>query len=264
MNKLKIAYQGVEGSFGHIATNKLFPLDEQKNYLTFEEVFLAVESGETSFGIVPIENSSTGEISDVLDLLKKYNLFITNVYPLKIEQHLLGIKGATIDDIKEVYSHPQGFLQSKKFLETKGWVEIPLVNTAVSAKYISEQQDKAKAAIGSSETATLYNLDIIRQKINTNNKNYTKFIVLSKNNLSTGNRLSFILVLPHVVGALMKVVSSIGENGFNMLNIKSRPSHDVPWEYYFYIEVEGDIAKKDSLLKSFDKENISYKLVGQY
>ncbi|MGL4393455.1 MAG: prephenate dehydratase [Fusobacteriaceae bacterium] len=268
--KIKVGYQGVEGSFSHIATCKLFGEEksgqekDEYSYLTWEEIFIDIEKKKIDFGVVPIENSSTGEIAEVLDLLKKYNCFITKMYPLKVEQHLLGIKGSKLEDIKDVYSHPQGFLQSRKFLNEKKWNEIPLLNTAVSAKFVSEQNDKTKAAIGSYETAALYNLDILAEKINTNDKNYTKFIVISSEHENVGDNFSLILTLEHKVGALMKAVNIIGENGFNMLNIKSRPVVDVPWEYYFYIEIQGEISKKNLLLSEFDKNNIKYKLLGQF
>ncbi|WP_319200878.1 bifunctional chorismate mutase/prephenate dehydratase [uncultured Ilyobacter sp.] len=262
--KTKVAYQGVEGAFQHIALREIFEKCEENSYLTFEEVFRAVSSKEVDFGVLPIENSSTGEISEIFDLLRKYNCYITRVHSLKIEQHLLGIKGAKISDIKEVYSHPQGFLQSSKFLYGRGWKEIPYHNTAVSAKYVSDQRDKTKGTIGSYETASLYNLDILAESINTNDQNQTKFIVISSEKPKTGDTCALILTVPHESGSLMKIVDSIGRRGYNMLNIKSRPVKNVPWEYFFFIEFQGDMDNSEELIEELKENSLSFKVVGRY
>jgi chorismate mutase/prephenate dehydratase len=262
--KTKVAYQGVEGAFQHKAMKELFYKCEENSYLTFEEVFRAVASKEMDYGVLPIENSNTGEISEIFDLLRKYDCYITKVHSLKIEQHLLGIKGSKIDEIKEVYSHPQGFLQSSKFLQGRGWKEIPYHNTAVSAKYVSDQGDKTKGTIGSYDTADLYNLDILADNINTNEQNYTKFIVISSVKPQEGDSCALIFTLPHESGSLMKIVDAIAKRGYNMLNIKSRPVKNVPWEYFFYLEFQGDMDNSKELLEELKENSLSFKVVGRY
>jgi len=165
---LVVGYQGVAGSFGNEAMLKYFKnIKEAKSYEKFEEVFKAVESGEIEYGILPVENSSTGGIGTVEDLLKEYNLYIVGEECIKISQNLVGIKGATVDDIKEVYSHPQGFEQSTKFFDKhKNYNLIPYSNTAISAKLVSDLKDKSKAAIASERAAKLYDLKIIKKDVN--------------------------------------------------------------------------------------------------
>jgi len=133
MLELTIGYQGVPGSFSEEALYNYFPNDvETKNYDLFEDVFIALEKGEIHYGVLPIENSSTGAISSVYDLLNQYSSHIVGETYVKPIQNLLGIKGSTINDIQEVYSHPQGFEQSKTFLSKYSWQHIPYYNTAKS------------------------------------------------------------------------------------------------------------------------------------
>ncbi len=260
----KIGYQGVKGAFSYIALNKLFGGRDAKSYTTFEDVFVAVEREEIEYGVIPIENSYTGEIGEVFDLLKKYSVGISRTYDLTIEQNLLGVKGANIDDLEEVYSHPQGFLQSEKFLKGRSWKTISLENTAVSAKYISEVGDTKKGAIGSIETAEIYGLEVLERGINSRENNFTKFIVISKEIEDKGDIFSLIITTEHKTGALAKVVKIVEKHGYNMLNIKSRPIKDVPWEYYFYLELEGNLSGAKELLKEIEDESCYLKVVGCY
>lgn len=259
-----VAYQGVRGAFSYIAMKRLFEDSPGKPYGTFEEVFSAVSSGEARYGIIPVENSYTGEIGEVFDLLKRYDCRIIKTYNLKIDQNLIGVKGSRIEDIREVYSHPQGFLQSEKFLKGRGWKQVDYGNTAASAKHISEVGDINRGAIGSIETAELYDLEVLAENINTTNNNYTKFIVISREELEAGNAFSLLITTEHRMGELARVIKSIEKYGYNMLNIKSRPIKDVPWEYYFYIELEGNIMKADELLKELQEDSKYLKVVGSY
>lgn len=263
IKNLYVAYQGVEGAFSHNALKEVFGACSEFPCLSFEDVFISVSSGKTHFGILPIENSNTGEISEVLDLLKKYNCYINKIHTLKINQHLLGIKNSKIENIKQVFSHPQGFLQSSKFLKDKNWNLIPFHNTAISAKHVKDENNIEFAAIGSFETAFIYNLDILAENINDNNHNYTKFIVISNTMLSEGDTYSIILSTDHNVGSLSKIVNIISKYNFNMLNIKSRPNKSVPWEYYFYIELQGKDFSND-FINELKQNSLEFKIVGRY
>ena len=152
---LKVGYQGVIGSFSEEAMHKHFSsIKNTKNYETFEELFIALKNEEIDYAIAPIENSSTGGISKVYDLLKIYDFYIVGEECIKINQHLIGVKGATINDIQEVYSHPQGFEQSAESLKRYENIKlIPYLNTAISAKLVSDLNDKTKAAIASERAA---------------------------------------------------------------------------------------------------------------
>lgn len=261
-----IGYQGVEGAFSHIALNRLFKDQVAKSFNSFEEVVLAVLNDDIEKGVLPFENSYTGEIGEVLDLLYKYDVKISDIYDLKIDQNLLALKGTELKDIKQVYSHEQALNQSKHFLSMYPFELIPYPNTALAAKYVSETQDKSKAAVASIETAELYGLNVLVKNINTSVDNTTRFIVISKNAKDEGNRMSILFTTDHNSGSLAKVINAIAKHGFNMENIKSRAIHNQPWKYYFYVEVEGSHqdAEAFALFADFERYCQEFKYLGTY
>lgn len=233
----RIVYAGALGAFSHIAAMKLFPDHTPIHLPTFENVVEQVESGEASYGVLPFENSYTGEVGENMDLMLTHDIYIHQMYDLKIHQNLLGIKGAKISDIRQIYSKDQAISQSKKFLEGRDIECIPYPNTAMAAQYIAEQNDITKAAIASKETAELYGLSILAENINTSSDNTTRFIVIGKQLPAKGNRISLVFTLPHTTGSLAKVMSVISDYGFNMESIHSRSLKDEPFAYYFYVEL---------------------------
>ena len=194
-NDLKIGYQGVKGSFSEEAMISFFGENNKSlNYEKFEDVFISLKNDEIDYGILPFENSCTGAITSVYDLISKYGFYIVGEECIKINQNLVGVKDATVDDIKEVYSHPQGFEQSKKFLRNhEDFKLIYFYNTAISAKHVSKLNDKGKAAIASSRAAKIYNLDILAKNIHDNNNNHTKFVIISKNLESSKESNKFLI-----------------------------------------------------------------------
>lgn len=261
-----IGYGGAEGAFSHIASKRLFPDDTLTSYKTFEEVFQAVSVGEIEYGVIPFENSYTGEVGEVLDLLLKYPCHICDMYDLKIDQNLLGLKEAKLEDITQVYSHHQAISQSQKFLNGRGFEIIPYPNTALAAKYISETNDIHKGAIASKETAELYGLKILVENINTSNQNTTRFVVISKKLSDTGNRFNLLFTVNHDAGQLAKVMQIIANLGLNMESIKSRSLKDLPWQYYFYVELIGNPHddKVKLLLEQMNECCRDVKILGTY
>lgn len=265
-----VGFQGVCGSFSEQALYEHFgDTINASAFNEFEDVFKALEDGKIDYGVLPIENSSTGSISDIYDLLRKYGLYIVDERCVKVEHNLLAVKETKIEDIKEVYSHAQAFQQSNEFFKQyPQWTLIPYRNTATSAEYISKEKLKSKAAVASKKAAKLYNLDILKKKINYNSNNYTRFIIICRKLEidSKCNKISVVLRVPHKVGALYDVLSHFAENNLSMMKIESRPILNRPWEYFFYIDFEGNI--KESSVKSLInhmKENCSYfKLLGNY
>lgn len=242
LNKGVVGYQGIPGAYSHIALRSLFPNREERAFGTFEDVFRAVQEGELAYGVVPFENSYTGEVGETLDLLFQYNLHITSVYDLKIGHSLLAVKGATLHDIRRVYSHPQALAQCKGYLDANGFEAIPCLNTAMAAKQVSEAGDRFAAAIASSQTAALYGLDVLASSISTSPENTTRFIVLSREAAVGGNHFSLLFTLDHAAGRLAAVIQVIAKHGFNMECIRSKPIRSLPWQYYFYAELEGDVS----------------------
>lgn len=270
-----VGYQGVEGSFSHIALGEIFAAQRQqdlldtKHYQEFEDVFKALKDGDIKYGILPIENSSTGSINQNYDYLHRYNCYIISEHLVRAEQNLLAVPGATLDSVKQVYSHPQGFEQSVKFLSKfKDWDLMPYYNTAISAQYVHEQNDPKLAAIASKEAAKKYGLNILAEDINDNKKNFTRFIQIG-NDLEydeSSNKISIIFSIPNRAGTLFKVMENIAQNGINMLMLESRPIPEKSWEYLFYLDIEGNLEEEriQRTLAQIEKNTSYYKLLGCY
>lgn len=236
-----VAYQGIEGAYSHITLQRLYPYATQLACSTWEAVFAAVENGTALNGVLPLENSFAGDVSEVLDLCFAHKCCVHGIYDLPIKHCLLGIEGASLSDVKTVYSHPQALSQCKKFTDSLSLELNSAANTAMAAKYVVDAGDKTIAAIASVETAQLYGLKTLAQNINTSGGNTTRFIIIGKELLQTGNRCSLLFTVPHVAGSLAEAIMFIGKSGFNMENIKSRPIPGRSWEYYFYSEIIGNI-----------------------
>ncbi|MBE6052900.1 MAG: prephenate dehydratase [Clostridium sartagoforme] len=267
---VRIGYQGVEGSFSEEALRKYFnSYDSIKNYEEFKDVFDALKNDEIQYAILPIENSYTGAITDVYDLLVKYNFYIVGEECIKIDQHLMGISGTKLDDIEEIYSHPQGFAQSKGFLSRYDNIKlIPYHNTAISAKLVSALKDNKKAAIGSKRAASIYGLSILKENINDKRDNHTKFIIIGKKLRydDSCDKISVVFSLEDKAGTLFKLLRHFAENDINMIKIESRPNKHESWSYLLYVDFEGNL--KDNLIKNalelIEKNSVYFKIIGNY
>lgn len=242
---LRIAYSGVEGAFAFIAAKRIFPDGKQCAYGDFKSAYNAVVNGECDCCVLPIENSYAGEVSQVIDLMFKGTLFVNGVYDLEITQNLLGLPGAGRNDIKTVISHPQAIMQCGEYIRNRGLEIREANNTALAAEYVSKLGDKSVAAIASEDTAALYGLEILEKNINESSNNTTRFAVLSRVEKKTredDSSMQSILVftVKNEAGALAKAISIIGKSGFNMRALRSRPMKKLMWQYYFYVEVDGN------------------------
>lgn len=236
----KKGFYGDRGSNSEKAMIDFFGDDDGKSYPTFEDVFKAIKSGEIEYGVVPIENSSTGAITEVYDLLRKYDYFIAGEQWVSIKHCLLGVKGAKLEDIEEIYSHHQAITQCDEFLSRGKWKIVPFKSTASSAKLVAEAQDKSKAAIASAVNAKLYNLDVIKENIQSQSCNCTRFIVVSKylTDDEKNDKTSIVFALNSQPGALFNALKYFAKNNINLLNIESRPVENAPETYYFYTDLE--------------------------
>lgn len=262
-----VAYQGVEGAFSHIALRRLFPHARAVGFAAWADVFRAVENGEAEYGVLPFENSSVGDVSEVLDLCFSHpKLCVCDVYDLPVGQNLLGVPGAALGDVKTVFSHPQALHQCAGFIKTLGLAQQEAANTALAAQEVARRGDKALAAIASEETAGLYGLCVLARNINGSEDNTTRFIVIGKALREKGNRFSLLFTVDHKAGALARVMRVIGEEGFNLECIKSRPMPHVAWEYYFYAELVGDCsgAAAQALLEKLGAVCRTVRVLGVY
>ena len=265
-----VGFQGVAGSYSQQALFEYFGSEiNTKSVKEFEDIFIELKNNKIDYGVLPIENSSTGAISEVYDLLNKYDFYISGEICIKINHHLLGIKGAQIDDIKEVYSHTQGFGQCSDFLKMyPDWMLIPYQNTAKSAQFIKEKNCRSMAAIGSKRASEIYDLEILQSNINSNATNTTRFAVISKNRTvdENCNKISVVLSTAHKAGCLFNVLRYFAQNNINLLKLESRPIVDKPWEYFFYIDFEGNLNDQTVKLavKSIEENSHYFKLLGNY
>ena len=266
------AYQGVSGAWSQIALRRLFPFASELACATWADVFDAVDTGRAAMGVLPFENSNAGDVSAVLDLLYGHKaLYITGLYDLPVRQDLLGLPGARLADIRTVVSHQQALSQSSPFLKSHGLATEVWGNTADAARHVAEQGDKTLAAIASAETARLYGLEILAEGVNEDGDNTTRFIVVSREAPTAWRRLSLLFTVDHKPGKLAQVIQKIGEQGFNMESIKSRPLPHVPFEYYFYVQLvcpaqdrAEEAAARVRLLQSLDEACRTVRLLGLF
>lgn len=265
-----IGFQGIPGSYSEQALKGYFgETPATRNYINFDDVFDALAAGEIDYGVLPLENSFTGGISDVYDLLCQYGFSIVGEKSIQIDHNLLAVKGAKLSDIKEVYSHSQGFQQCSIFLKRHPeWNHVTISNTAVSAKKVADSDSSQLASIASRRAAELYGLEVLADKINNNPANFTRFIIIGKKPefRKAGNKVSLAVAISHEPGSLYRVLSHFARNGLNMMKIESRPMTDKTWEYLFYIDFEGNldnpVVKK--AIEEIEKESAYFQLLGNY
>ena len=266
----KIAYCGIEGAFANIAATKIFPYGGVVSYPDFRSAYEAVENGDCDCCVLPIENSYAGEVGQVMDLMFSGSLYVNGIYTLRIAQHLLGVQGASLKQVKTVVSHPQALAQCAGYIRKRSYKTEEFSNTAAAAKSVKERNDPSAAAIASVETARLYGLEILDHDVNESAMNSTRFAVFSRaenRKLSTPDG-NFILMftVKNEVGALAQALNVLGSYGFNMRALKSRPMKDLAWQYYFYIEAEGDETGRNGadMLRHIALHCDKLKVVGHY
>ena len=244
---LKVAYSGVEGAFAHIAAGRIFPEGNRVSYGDFKAAYDSVLNGESDVAVLPIENSYAGEVGQTIDLIFSGGLFINGIYELVIHQNLLGVPGATVEDIKRVTSHPQALSQCHDYIEMRGFETEEANNTALAAKTVAEANDKSLGAIASVETAEIYGLKVIEANVNKSGENTTRFAVLSKVKAATPSLTSTVLMftVKHEVGSLANAIGIIGRYGYNMTALRSRPMKKHSWQYYFYVEIDGTVDSEN-------------------
>ncbi len=266
---VRVVYQGIEGAYSQQAAAEYFGTQAQfLNVTTFREAMKYVHDGKADYAVLPFENSAAGIVTDVYDLLVEFHNYIVDTFDVKIEHCLCGLPGSTIDDIRDVYSHPQAFMQSNHFIEEHGWGKVNLANTAISARYISEQSDKSRGCIASENAAKIYGLKILHKGINFSATNTTKFIIISRERIARRNAglICISFEMPHKSGSLYQMLSHIIYNDLNMTSIQSRPIPNQKWEYRFYVEFEGKSYQPGvvNALSGINAEAINMRILGNY
>ena len=265
---LKVAYSGVEGAFAHIAAGRIFPDGNRVSYIDFKAAYDSVVRGESDVAVLPIENSYAGEVGQTIDLIFSGGLFINGIYELEIHQNLLGLPDSSVEDIKKVTSHPQALSQCHDYIEMRGFVTEEANNTALAAKTVAEKGDRSLGAIASVETAEIYGLKVIEANINKSGENTTRFAVLSKVQAVSPTLTSTVLMftVKHEAGSLANAIGIIGQYGYNMTALRSRPMKKHSWQYYFYVEIDGntDTENGKRMLEELNKVCDRLKVAGGF
>jgi len=266
----RIVFQGQEGAYSQAAMEKYFGKDINSFHVqTFRDAMEAIEEGSADFAVLPIENSSAGAVNEVYDLLMEFENYIVGEVFLPIDHVLVGLPGTSLSEIERVYSHPQALMQCAKFLDDhRDWQQISVSNTASAANKILEDQDLKKAAICSKYAAEYYGLEILEEKINHNDKNATRFIVVTNQKifLKDATKISICFEAAHESGSLYHLLSHFIYNDLNMIKIESRPIEGRNWEYCFFVDFEGNMADGavKNTIRGLREEARSLKILGNY
>ena len=268
---MRVAYSGTEGAYAHIAASKLFPTAKKVAFGSFDAAYDAVSNGECDVAVLPIENTYNGDVGQVADLMFSGSLYVNNVTELAISHDLLAPKGVTLADIKTVMSHPQALGQCHEYIIKHGFEEIEFSNTALAAKHVADLKDGKTAAIASAEAAEIFGLEVLDTNVNASRSNTTRFAVLSRSSHKQNAndmrvRTILFFTVKNKAGALSKAVEVIAKHGFNMGVLRSRPMKELMWQYYFYVEVEGNLDSENgkNMMEELKNHCDRLKSVGTY
>ncbi|WP_283609498.1 bifunctional chorismate mutase/prephenate dehydratase [Faecalispora anaeroviscerum] len=263
----RIACPGAEGSYSHQAALRLFPGEEITFCPLFGDVFQALKEGTADFGILPVENSSAGSVTEVYDLILKYRFFITAATTVKIEHCLAAPQGVRREDVQTVYSHPQALSQCSEYLKNNGLATEPFSNTAAAAK-MAAQQGGSIGVICSQQAAETYGLTILDRDIQNSRSNCTRFVAVCRDPIipPDAQKISLCFSLPHTTGSLSGVLSRFAMHGLNLTKIESRPLADKNFEYDFYLDFTGNVRQFDTLdlIAALYEELPRFSFLGNY
>jgi len=253
----RVACQGTEGAYSMTAAEKLFKSPQIEYVKTFADVIRAVETGYVKYGVLPIENSTAGDVSAVLKLLEDHDVYIVRAARCKIEHNCLVNPGTKLSDIKEVISHEQAINQCSKFIESLGNVKVTYAaNTALAAKYVHDSGRGDIAAISSKHCANLYGLDAIKRDVQNTDNNYTRFVCISKNiEIYPGSdKTTVMLITNNTPGSLYRVLSRFNALGINLTSIISRPIEGRDFEFRFFFDFDTSIYAEEfaNLMQTLD------------
>ncbi|MBN2090780.1 3-deoxy-7-phosphoheptulonate synthase [candidate division KSB1 bacterium] len=274
-NQIIVCFQGVEGAYSHLVGQKYFStrLDQVvfRGLPTFKAIVESVERGEADYAILPIENTTAGSINEAYDLLSQSSISIIGEESWPVKHCLLAIENIPLSRIRRIYSHPQALTQCSNFLATLEHCVIEsFIDTALAVKKVKDDEDLSEAAIASEEAADLYGLQIIKRDIANTRENYTRFVIIAREQLEYSEKIacktSLIIATKHIEGALVHCLNVLARNHLNMTKLESRPRPNIPWEYLFYIDFEGNI-KQAAVKKAMEElsAEVSYmKILGSY
>lgn len=263
---MNVVFQGERGAFSEVMASMLFNDVAFVSCRTLKQVFDRVNSGEAEFGVIPVENSLTGRISEATDLLIAYDLNVFGEGMLNIIHCLIANEKVSEKDLKQIYAHPEALIQCRKILSKSNCELISWYDGAAAAKIVKKK--KSAGLIASEKVAKIYGLKILRKGIQDSKENITRFFMISKETTSsTGNdKTSVVFSTKHEPGALFHALKPFVKENINLTRLESMPSKEKPWEYLFLIDFKGH--KEDSEVKNalqkLNKHATSVQVLGSY
>lgn len=266
----RIVYPGTEGAYSQIAMRNYFEnCCNHFHVRTFRDAMEAIEDGAADYAVLPIENSTAGAVDEMYDLLVEFENYIVGEVVIPIDNTLAALPGATLQDIRRVYSKGVALIQAARFLEAHAeWQQISVANTAIAAQKVLEDQDKTQAAVCSAYAAQVHGLSVIAEGINDEENNSTRFIVVTNQKifLENAKKISICFELPHESGTLYRILSHFIYNDLSMTKIESRPIEGRNWEYRFFIDFEGNLAEPavKNAIRGLREECLNLRILGNY
>jgi len=273
--ELRVGFQGTEGAYGHQAALQHSAVAQRpvgfKAYAAFREMLEAVIDGHVDRAMLPIENTTAGSVYESYDLLLRFNLSIVGEEIVDVRHCLLGVADVPVDSLRRIHSHPQALSQCSEFLSSlKGCEGVSAANTALAAKHVRDLNNPTEAAIASEEAGSHFGLTVLQRDIANQAVNYTRFVVVAASPAECDPRIaakvSMVLSTRHEHGALVRCLNVIADEGLNVTKLESRPRPGTPWEYVFYIDVEGHIAspRMQAALAGLAERTVFVKVLGCY
>lgn len=272
---IQVAYQGTDGAFSHQVAMRHFKqrYDEVVciGFTRFDQAAEAVEKGDADVAMLPIENTTAGSINDTYDLLAEKELYIIGEEILRVIHCLMAPKKVELENIRRVLSHPQAIAQCSHFLAKMPRCHVEsYFDTAMAARKVKNEGDLSQAAIGSAYAAELYELEILERDLANQKENFTRFVVVGREEVSCDPQLncktSLIFATADEKGALLKCLNILGDHGINMTKLESRPRPHHPWQSLFYLDLEGNSEelRVADALQSLKKQAQFVKVLGSY
>lgn len=269
-DQARVVFPGTEGAYSEAAMKRYFGENCNSFYVrTFREAMEAIEDGAADFAVLPIENSTAGAVDEMYDLLVEFENYIVGETVIPIRHTLSGLPGASLKDVKTVYSKGVALMQATHFLDAhSSWQRINVANTAIAAKKVVEDQDPSQASVCSAYAAKVHGLQVLVDNINDNEHNSTRFIVVTNQKifLKHATKISICLEVSHESGSLYRVLSHFIYNDLNMTKIESRPIEGRDWEYRFFIDFEGNMADGavKNAIRGLREECRNLRILGNY
>jgi chorismate mutase/prephenate dehydratase len=268
---LKVGFQGGHGTFSELAVRRFFQGREvelcgRKDFLTILD---ECDQGALAYGVLPVENTTTGIISRTYDLLKDHAVHAVGEIVVPIQEDCIGLKGARLEDVRQIYSHPEALAQCRGFLQAHPAIEaIAAQDTAAAAAYVLAQKDPAKAALASQAAAAYYGMETLAAGVQDSSTNMTRFFVVTarEEEVEDADKISILLVLPHEPGSLYHALGILAYNDINMLKLESRPIAGEPFRYCFYVDFQGNLKDPfvQAALAKLRQHSLAVKVLGCY